>query len=72
MLAIGVLAMIAAGTVLAVVWSIAGRCRMAQKEWVAECPGTETTAAITLDAAGGVTACSHWPERKHCDQRCVG
>ena len=68
---IGILAVIAAGTALAVVWRVAGRRRKTRDEWIAECPATETTAEITLDAAGGVTGCSHWPERERCDQSCV-
>ncbi len=45
--------------------------RPKSEEWIAECPDTETTTAITLDAAGRVTGCSHWPGREHCDQSCA-
>ncbi len=68
---IGFLALIVAGTALVVVRRIAARRRKSRGEWIAECPATETTAEITLDAAGGVTGCSHWPERERCDQSCV-
>ena len=54
------------------VWGSASRRRPHGEEWIAECPDTETTTAITLDAAGRVTGCSHWPERGHCDRSCAG
>jgi hypothetical protein len=54
------------------VLGLASQRRAHGEEWIAECPDTETTTAITLDAAGRVTGCSHWPERKHCDRSCAG
>ena len=60
------------GAALGGVLSLASRRRPPSEEWIAECPGTETTTTITLDAAGGVTGCSYWPERKHCDRGCAG
>jgi hypothetical protein len=47
------------------------RCPRSE-EWIVECPDTETTTAITLDAAARVTNCSYWPKRKRCDRGCVG
>ena len=61
-----------AGAALGGVFGLASRRRPHSEEWIAECPDTETTTAITLDAAGRVTDCSHWPERKHCDRSCAG
>ena len=62
----------AVGAGLGGVLGLANRRRPHSEEWIAECPDTETTTAIRLDAAGRVTGCSHWPERKHCDRSCVG
>jgi len=41
------------------------------KEWVVECPHTETATAITLDAAGHVSGCWYWPQRKNCTRSCA-
>jgi hypothetical protein len=59
------------GDALGGVFGLASRRGPRSEEWIAECPDTETTTAITLDAAGRVTGCSHWPERNHCDRRCA-
>ncbi len=64
--------MIAGGTAVALAWRTVGRRRTLKKEWIAECPNTETTVTLTLDGtASRVTGCSHWPELKDCDQSCV-
>ena len=59
------------GATLGDVLGLASR-RPHSEEWIAECPDTETTTAITLDAVGRVTGCSYWPERQHCDRSCAG
>ncbi len=53
-------------------WGLANRGRAQSQEWIVECLDTETTTAITLDAAGRVTGCSYWPHRRHCDRSCTG
>ena len=60
------------GAALGGVLGLASRRRPHSEEWIAECPDTESTTAITLDAAGRVTGCSHWPEWKRCDRSCTG
>jgi hypothetical protein len=54
------------------VLGLASKRRPQSDEWIVECPETETTTAVTLDAAGRVTGCSHWPQREGCDQSCAG
>jgi len=51
---------------------LANRRHPHSEEWLTECPATETTTAITLDGAGRVTSCAHWPERQQCDRSCAG
>ena len=60
------------GTALGGALGLANTRRPRSDEWIVECPNTETTTAIKLDAAGHVTGCSHWPERKYCDRGCAG
>jgi hypothetical protein len=62
----------AVGAALGGVLGLASRRRPRTDDWIVECPETDTTTAITLDAAGRLTSCSHWPERKYCDRSCVG
>lgn len=59
-------------------WRLARRYRRHSGPWLVDCPQTESSADVTLDAASRlgqanvrVKQCSHWPELVGCDQGCV-
>jgi hypothetical protein len=61
----------AVGAALGGALGLASRGGTRSEEWIVECPDTETTTGIRLDAAGRVTGCSYWPQRRYCDRSCA-
>lgn len=73
----------AVGAIYVVLPVIANTYRRYRGPWMVECPDTDTSAEIAVDAthaaltsaAGApdvrVRRCSHWPERQGCDQSCL-
>jgi hypothetical protein len=81
LIVVGVLVLVAAFYVILPI--MAHTYRRYRGTWVTECPASDTTAEIAIDAKHAaltsavgapdlrVVGCSHWPAKEDCNQECI-